>query len=141
MKLVKQPDGSGLCLAACVAMIVGCSLEYVLGRVKLSKGQLPNGEPLDWLPAREANKFLANHNYTYGMVVDMGLNDSLIVDGLKSVNAILVCKDSQYEEFAHAIIWDADEQQVLDPTEDKPQELDKYEIIEWIPVTYLAEDE
>ncbi len=141
MNLVKQPDDSGLCMAACCAMIVGCTLEEVLANVKLTAGQLPNGEPIYHLTACEANRFLASRNYTYGMIVDTwSLNGNIIVDGLKSVNAILAVED-EYPEYAHAVVWDAEEQFIRDPMEDEPQDLDDYRVYEWIPCTRLVEDE
>jgi len=138
MKLVRQPEGSGLCLAACVAMLTGEPLSTVMQEGRLLKSE----DGVEFLPDNEAAKFLAGRFLIYGLWLTPqkfdGEETSLQLDlPLDQQPAILSVDSKTFKDSEHAVVWDNKRQVVLDPQSDDPKKLGDYSINCWIPITKI----
>lgn len=137
MNIIRQTE-PGLCLAACVAMIVGDSLENVVNSTRILKSE----DGVRFLPDNEAIKFLASRMLCYGLRLAPGTEvtkdiDSFNVTVSLDIPAILAVKSKNFEGFNHAVVWDNQRRMILDPLHDDPQELSRYEVIEWVPISHV----
>lgn len=145
MQLIQQPKGSAWCFACCVAMITNTSLEDVIGAIN-RKLVVPEKHPLrgnPYLGLQDAIIYLAKHGYQYGSshhfpqptLFDCNDLTLQITDALKIPAIITVCSNQFGNEHLHSVVWDPEEQQVLDPLHDSPQPLTNYRVREWAIVS------
>lgn len=142
MPIVLQPIGTCLCQAACVAMITRLTLRTVLKYVKLHRIKsdgIENGK--EYLSDYEAARFLIERGWHMGcwpMWGERGImtetDCEITLSGLEQHPAILAVKSETIDGGVHAVVWDKVRRRVLDPHFDKPQLIDRYHILEWIPV-------
>lgn len=141
----------GHCLAACVAMVCGESLETVLRETSLRKSILATDTSdqsvkyLSYLPLNEAIKFLASRMLQWG--ISVGRFEAKLtadVDGVQcnvplSYPAIVTVSSENLEAKLHAVVWDSSTRKVLDPLYDEPRRIEQYQIIEWAPILEFGE--
>lgn len=148
MITVKQPHGSKVCMAACLAMIAGVTLDEVLAEVRLREPPKHPGKG-GYLDLAEAVRWLAEHGYIYGIVIGnlSGIGDNVeeiaVVHDLKVIlrdnPALLGVKSTTFEGCMHSVVWDNEAGVVRDPNPKVPEttKLSEYEIDEWAPVVKL----
>lgn len=141
MPIVLQPVGSCLCQAACVAMITRLTLRTVLKYVKLHNIQSDTTENgLPYLSDWEAAKFLLSRGWHMGCwpMWSKGIltvpDCEIGLSGLEKHPSILAVQSEFIAGSVHAVVWDKVRRKVLDPHYDKPQSVERYHILEWIPV-------
>lgn len=133
LPLIRQTE-PGLCLAACVAMVSGSSLDEVVAACTLRK--LP-GRKHRFLPDHEAIRYLATRHLHCGLrirppaLVHGNMESFTITIRLDDAPGILSVKSANHEDLLHAVVWCPDRQMVLDPLHDTPQPLGWYELVEW----------
>lgn len=138
LQLVRQTE-PGLCMAACVAMVAGTSIEEVVEKCRILKPQ----EGPRYLPDNEAIKFLASRMLCYGLRVKPDVKITSDVSefevrvSVSEAPAILAVKSENFEGFMHAVVWDNERRLVLDPLYDEPQPLERYEVLEWAVVSHV----
>lgn len=129
MRTIRQPDGSS-CVAACVAMIIDESVDYVLGAVKRDE----DGP----VPLRQAYALLALHGWC-GMAFDERTATAVIrkqnveIEGMHDHTA-LVTVDSPLEGKLHLVVYDGDEKCIRDPLCDGVRFVRDYNVKEWSPL-------
>jgi len=137
MNIVRQTE-SGLCLAACVAMVANCSLEEVVEKTRILKSQ----DGVRFLPDNEAIKFLASRMLCYGLRLAPGseVNEDtpdFTVTVTTDCPAILGVLSENFPGFNHAVVWDNQRRKILDPLHDEPQPLSRYTVVEWVPISHV----
>jgi len=137
MNIVRQTE-PGLCLAACVAMVANCALEEVLEKARILKSR----DGVRFMPDNEAIKFLASRMLCYGLRLAPGseLNEDtpeFTVTVTTDCPAILAVPSENLPGFNHAVVWDNKQRKVLDPLHDEPQDLARYKVIEWVPISHV----
>lgn len=119
MKTIKQPSGSKMCFAACVAMIADATLEEVLAEVELHQE--------GWLPLSQALMFLARHDVMLGMNIELedvkghdiaGTEINVTVDPRNHM-AIAIVASTAFPGYDHAIVWDNEAGKFRDPCPDE----------------------
>lgn len=141
MQHIRQPPGSGLCLAACVAMVTNCTLEEVVAGCRI----LTSVDGVQFLPDNEAARFMATKWRLYGLRLRFEAPKALEADvthiqteiGIQHWPAILSVASVNFPGFEHAVVWDNVRRVVLDPLKAEPAAIEDYEILEWTPVCEL----
>lgn len=143
MELIRQPEGSYLCQACCVAMVSGRPLSEVISSCHMLKA--PDGSGKYYLTNYESAKFLWQNDIMFGCIgkfsnqkldVDEGLN----FEGVDKIPAIVGVKSKKYVDGDHAVVWCPDRRMILDPQCDEPQPLSVYKVYEWIPCPSMEKD-
>ena len=137
MNIVRQTE-PGLCLAACVAMVSNSTLDEVMAKARILRAE----DGIRFLPDNEAIKFLAGRFLQYGFTFKPGhpfdhAADRFIVEVPINQPAILAVRSKNFVDHDHAVVWDPNRRQILDPLHDEPQPIENYEIIEWAMVRHL----
>lgn len=149
--IVLQPIGSCLCQAACVAMITRLTLRTVRKHVKLHRIRRGKGAATEvgkeYLSDHEATRFLLTRGWLTGCWPMFGEDGTQLSAGdlAKSKHGvtlhkiddwpgILAVKSEKIEGSIHAVVWDKVRRMVLDPHYEEPKPLQRYIILEWIPV-------
>lgn len=139
MKLVKQTE-PGMCLAACVAMVANTSIEDVVAKCRILKPE----DGIRYLPDNEAIKFLASRMLCYGLRIGK-FDAKLTSDGdsfnvtvpMNACPAILAVPSPNFPGHNHAVVWDHETRMVFDPLLDEPQPIERYEVLEFVPVSHV----
>lgn len=145
MKTVKQPEWSGLCVAACIAMITGDELDDIVDGVKL---RWCDEHGLMYVPLTECISSLAQRSYMYGLSLSVTNTEALAetrdldlsVD-LDQWPAILTVASPSKKGILHCVVWDPEKGVIRDPLPDKEDtsDFDRYDIREWTPVAKIKE--
>jgi len=145
MRTVRQPQGSSLCVAACLAMILDTSLNAILSRVHLRyEGDTEKGHL--YLPMKEVVRVLYEEGFAYGggLVFEQPLTavDEVIQASVtlrRPCDALVSVKSVNHKDALHMVVWDWQCQVVRDPQKDGYQNLSHYQIVEWGSVVPLNE--
>lgn len=139
-----QQTEPGLCLAACCAMLCHQSLDDVIAKSRL----LISKHGLRYLPNNEAIRYLASYMLQFGTCFVFEQED---LEGdtthinfeydLRKYPAILTVKGPMFEAtgFYHAIVYDNEQDKVLDPLLQKPSKRRDYNVIEWAPILDIGD--
>lgn len=134
MNLVRQPERSSLCLAACVAMVAGETLATVVSECVL-KMDPPDFEP--WMSDSEASRFLSTRSLSYGLAAfptkkltgkERSFNVSIPMDEFP---AILTVVSLTVTGGCHAVVWCPVRRRVLDPNRSGLHSLKQYTVVHW----------
>ena len=141
MKLVKQPLGSGCCLAACLAMVTDKTLEYVLANASLS---YCDEYDLEYLPLTEAIHYLADHCMTMGVSITPqskmfeGIQEFNAVIQVDNADSILTVPSNNLEGARHCIVYSGGE--IYDPYPiNQVKTLEELEVFEWWLIQRIEE--
>lgn len=145
-RTVKQPAGSGLCLLACCATLTNRSFEEVYGELEEMLETEEKAFHLNnprYLPMRDACQYLLTHNILLGgmFVPDMETCSEVLSEWIrftwKSQSAVVHTKSKS--RFGHAVIWDAEEGIVRDPSSEVTSDmyLADYRVASILPITEL----
>lgn len=138
MILVSQPKDSSLCLATCVAMLTGETLETVIKGCTLRLDP-PDFDP--WLEDKEAARYLAIHNLSYGMFAcptkTMTGNEKFINTRIPLDEPAILTVDSRG---SHAVVWCPARKKVLDPQYGVVG-LSKYTITYWTVIADISNED
>lgn len=137
INLVKQTE-PGLCMAACVAMVANTSIEDVLANARILKPE----DGIRYMPDNEAIKFLAGRMLCYGLRIKPGEKISSAIETFTvtvplECPAILAVASENFPGHDHAVVWDSERRMVLDPLHDDPQPIERYKVLEWVPVSHI----
>ena len=137
MNTVKQGEDDGLCVAACIAMITGETLEEVVNRTRTFKGMVLTDQCII---------ALAQKRFTYGYTIDVKDVDlsryrfKVTVD-LRESPAILTVNSQRFPGTYHCVVWDNKVKMVRDPNPYLPlvTPITDYEVVEWVPIGKISE--
>ena len=120
-------------------MVAGESIETVCASARI----LEPAEGPRYMPDNEAIKFLASRFLCYGLRIKPPLrmdgdttNFNVEID-LRDAPAILAVKSENFAGFQHAVVWCNQRRKVLDPLYDEPQPIERYKILEWVPISHV----
>lgn len=155
----KQPRGSGLCLAASVATLLGHSQHLFMrwtgiwtlsGKVKdIGDKHRSQFDDPRFMPLKSAYQVLCEQRLGLGAWLSAGdpvkleEDDRITVDiPLDAQPALVTVKSDNYPGCTHSVVWDNEAMMVRDPSRmvRDLQPLEWYEVLEWFPVYLLGDD-
>ncbi len=143
MELIRQPDGSGWCLACCLAMLTDHGLEQVLNALSTKKGAIRENHVTEY----GALWYMLEHGFRLGGMIHLCLDGSDLaemgdvafdVQAMLQNDAIVSVKlNSLPTGLYHAVVWNAAERTIYDPAVGK-MDLKDYSVVYWETVDRLC---
>ena len=159
-RTVKQPLGSGLCTAACAAMILNENRSAfnswtLSGYIrKMPAGWCPELTDRRWMSMPDLTIVLAMRGFRLGSWWNSGDDKDVRFDAVHNyvVNhqldeapaLVVVRSDNPDPQVTHAVVYDNEAQGVRDPSNavaDGVLPLANYRIVEWYPIDVFPNDE
>lgn len=148
MNTIKQPPGSYLCAAYCVAIVTGGDINSIMLRAE-DRGFLAEENDQKYLEMKGVSSSLGDYGFHFGIssltpdMWDDFPNSEILALRWDWGNDCLLTVKSDISEFdaMHLVVWDSEQQAVRDPHPGKKElsPLEDYKIIEIHPLTRWVE--
>ncbi len=149
MKTIKQLEQGGECVAACVAMLCGETLQETIER-RMKLDQTQSRSPLHGTSLQQVAALLIQKglllgfacNWGKGVCIDPSSESAIELQWhLKDHDALLTACAYPKSRRCHTVVWDCAIEKVRDPLPhlSEANDLRDYKLIQWFPVTHFGE--